>query len=87
MRDPWWGWWPGWALTEVGGGLFQGPPPGWGMPGGNLKESCTRFPPLLRGVREEREGCLSGQVARVGARSDLVARWPPRRRGVRHQNF
>ena len=52
-----------------------------------LKESCTRFPPLLRGVREERGGCLSGQVARVGAHSDLVARCPPRRRGVRHQIF
>ena len=54
---------------------------------GTLKEACTRFPPLLHGVHEERGGCLSCQVARSGACSDLVARCPPWRQGVRRQLF
>ena len=66
---------------------IPGSPPRMGNSRGTLKASCTRFPPLLRGVREERGGCLSDQVARVGARPHLIARCPPRRRGVRYQIF
>ena len=67
---------------------YSSPPlPRMGNARGTLKESCTRFPPLLRSVCEERGGCLSGQVARVGTRPHLIARCPPRRRGVRHQIF
>ena len=50
-----------------------------------LEKSGTRFPPLLRGVHEDRAGCLSCLVARVGSSSDLVARGPPWRQGVRRQ--
>ena len=67
--------------------VIPGSPPQMGNAWGTLQESCTRFPPLLRGVREERGGCLSGQVARVGARLYLVAGCPPRQWGVRHQSF
>ena len=67
--------------------VIPGSPSWMGNDWGTLKESCTRSPLLLRGVRGERGGCLSGQVARVGARSYLVARCPPRRWGVRQYIF
>ena len=75
------------VLTEVGCELFKGPSPRMGNARGTLKEACTRFPPLLLGVCEERGRGLSSQVAQASARLDLVARCPPRQWGVRQQFF
>ena len=67
--------------------VIPGSPPRMGNSRETPKEACTRFPPLLCGVREERGRGLSGQVAQVGAHSDLVARCPPWRWEVRRQLF
>ena len=52
---------------------------------GSLDKIGHRFSPMLHGVREEGGECLSWMVDQVGARLNIVAGSPYRRRGFWRQ--